>query len=104
MYRHTLVNSLASSASSGDSSTMLSGSRPESFAARPIPPGAPPPPRGAPGHAGRQPEQLVHRLALGDPLRAEGHFDRYAEARDHLLHERGDAGEDRGPQDEQLAP
>ena len=39
MYRHTLVNSFASSASSGDSSTMLLVSRPKSFAARSIPRG-----------------------------------------------------------------
>jgi hypothetical protein len=55
------------------------------------------------GHDLRQLEQLRHGLALGDPLGAEGDLDLDAEGGDHLLHQGGHPGEDRGPQHEHLA-
>ena len=50
----------------------------------------------------RELEQLGHRLALGDPLRAERHLDLQAEVGDQFLHPRRGTWKDRGAQYEQL--
>ena len=51
----------------------------------------------------RELEQLDHRLALGDALRAEGHVDVEPEPRDEPLDHRGDARVHGAAQHEQLA-
>ena len=97
MYRQTLVNSFASSASSGASSYGVIGQSPEQGAG---PVGAA---LGTAGHDLGQLEQFGHRLALGDPLRAECDIDLPAELGDYLLDKCGHTRVHRAAQDYYLA-